>query len=120
MATSITLPMVLLLLIWIVIVKVISGPELWRCAEDVTLLDTAPLLRGDERIGLLVVAAAGRGGRVAVVDIAGVPGESNDSVEDVGDAVAAAAAAAGYCFGGHGVGCWCWCFVWVMWISLVR
>lgn len=112
MATSITLPMMLLLLIWIVIVKVISGPELWRCAEDVTLLDTAPLLRGDERIGLLVVAAAGRGGRVAVVDIAGVPGESNDSVEDVGDAVAAAAAA-GYCFGGHGVGV----FVWAMWMD---
>ena len=112
MATSITLPMVLLLLILIVIVKVISGPELRRCAEDVTLLDTAPLLRGDERICLLVVAAAGRGGRIAVVDIAGVPGESDDSVEDVGDAVAAAA---GYCFGGHGVGVFV--FVWAMWMD---
>ncbi len=75
----------------------IPRPELGRGAVDVAVLDTAPLVGGNEGWQSIRTIIVGDDDVVVVVV---VPGQANDSVEDVGDAVAAAGGGGG--FGSHG------------------
>lgn len=77
----------------------IPRPELGRGAVDVAMLDAAPLVGGDEGCWQTIIIII-----IAVVVVVVVVPQANDSVEDVGDAVAAdaAAAAGGGGFGRHG------------------